>query len=48
MRLFEEKINIVLADDDRDECELFKEAVSEINENYNLIFSLTEKNLWTT
>ncbi|KQS53496.1 MULTISPECIES: response regulator [Flavobacterium] len=45
MRLFEEKINIVLADDDRDECELFKEAVSEINENYNLIFFSNGKEL---
>ncbi len=45
MRLFEEKINIVLADDDRDEYNLFKEAVGEINENYNLVFFPNGKEL---
>lgn len=45
MRLFEEKINIVLADDDRDEISLFKEAVSEINEHYNLVFFSNGKDL---
>lgn len=45
MRLFEEKINIVLADDDKDECSLFREAVNEINENYNLKFFSNGKDL---
>jgi DNA-binding NtrC family response regulator len=45
MRLFEDKINIVLADDDRDECSLFEEAVNEINEDYNLIFFSNGKDL---
>ncbi|MBA9073992.1 CheY-like chemotaxis protein [Flavobacterium gossypii] len=45
MRLFEEKINIVLADDDADECSLFREAINEINENYNLVFFSNGKDL---
>lgn len=38
MRHFNERVSIILADDDRDECDLFKEAVNEIDENYDLLF----------